>query len=59
MARKLWTAAELEKLSRDEQQAIFDVSIVTDLSEVPAEFLATVRADAKRLIESHETQRTD
>ena len=56
MARKLWTAAEMEKLTRDQQQAIFDESIVTDLSEVPPEFLAQVRADAERLISSRETQ---
>lgn len=59
MARKLWTAAEMEKLSRDEQQAIFDESIITDLSEVPPEFLAKVREDAERLIASRETQHTD
>lgn len=59
MARKLWTAAEMEKLSRDEQQAIFDESIVTDLNEVSPEFLAQVRADAERLIESHESRHTD
>ena len=56
MARKLWTAAEMEKLTRDQQQAIFDESIVTDLSEVPPEFLAQVRADAERLISTRETQ---
>lgn len=59
MARKLWTAAEMEKLSREEQQAVFDESIVTDLSEVPPEFLAQVRADAERLIASRESQHTD
>lgn len=59
MPRKLWTAAEMEKLSREEQQAIFDESIVTDLSEVPPDFLAAVRADAERLIASREHQRTD
>ena len=50
MARKVWTAAELEQLSRAEQQAIFDESIVTDLSEVPPAFLAQVRADAELLL---------
>ncbi len=59
MARKLWTAAEMESLSRDQQQAIFDDSIVTDLAQVPAAFLAQVRADAERLIESRETQHSD
>lgn len=59
MGRKLWTAAEMEKLSREEQQAIFDESLVTDLSQVPIEFLAKVRADAERLITSRESQHTD
>ena len=59
MARKLWTAAELETLSREQQQAIFDESIITDLDQVPAEFLAQARADAERLIESRETKHSD
>jgi hypothetical protein len=59
MARKVWTAAEMENLSRREQQAIFDESVVTDLDSVPSEFLNLVRADAERLIEVHESQPTD
>lgn len=59
MARKVWTAAELEQFSRAEQQAVFDESIVTDLSEVPPAFLARVRADAERLLETDERQTTD
>jgi hypothetical protein len=59
MARKVWTAAEMENLSRREQQAIFDESEVTDLDSVPSEFLDLVRADAERLIEVHESQPTD
>ncbi|MCU0311702.1 MAG: hypothetical protein MUE36_12275 [Acidimicrobiales bacterium] len=59
MARKVWTAAEMENLSRRQQQAIFDESVVTDLDSVPSEFLDQVRADADRLIESHESQPTD
>ncbi len=59
MARKVWTAAELEKLTRAEQQAIFDESIVTDLDEVPPAFLAQVRADAERLLGTDERRPTD
>ena len=59
MARKVWTAAELEKLTRAEQQAIFDDSIVTDLDEVPPAFLAQVRADAERLLGTDERRPTD
>jgi len=59
MARKVWTAAEMENLSRGQQQAVFDESVVTDLDKVPSEFLDRVRADAERLIEAHESQPTD
>ena len=44
MAEKVWTAAELEGMSPAEQDDLFNSSIVTDLDEVPAEFLARVRA---------------
>ena len=44
MAQKVWTAAELERLSPAEQDAIFTAGIVRDLADVPPEFLARVRA---------------
>ena len=44
MAPKVWTAAEIEKLTPAEQDALFDESIVSDLSKVPREFIAGVRA---------------
>lgn len=59
MARKVWTAAQLESLSRSQQRAVFDGSIVLDLDTAPSEFLDHVRADAERLIEAHESQPTD
>lgn len=59
MARKVWTAAEMESLTRREQQAIFDESVVIDLDSVPSEFLDQVQADAERLIEARESQPTD
>ena len=49
MPGKVVTAAELEKMSPAEQQALFDRSVVTDLSEVPAEFLER----ARRRLEQH------
>ncbi len=44
MERKVWTAAELDELTPAEVDEIFRASIVTDLNEVPPEFLARVRA---------------
>jgi hypothetical protein len=57
MASKIWTAAELEQMSPTERKAIFDASIVTDLDQVPPEFLARVRARVEKVIA--ETESTD
>ena len=43
VADKVWTAAELEKLSPAQRQQIFDASLVLDLDDVPPEFLDRVR----------------
>lgn len=43
MADKVWTAAELEKLSPAQRKQIFDASLVLDLDDVPPEFLDRVR----------------
>ena len=44
MARKVWTPAELEELTPAEQDDVFDSGVLSDLSDVPDEFLARVRA---------------
>jgi hypothetical protein len=43
MAPKIWLAAELEKMTPSEQDAVFEASIVRTLDGVPPEFLARVR----------------
>lgn len=43
MAQRFWTAEELSQLSPAEQGAIFEASLVTDLAEVPPEFLSQIR----------------
>jgi len=57
MASKLWTAAELERMTPAERQAVFNASIVTDLDQVPPEFLARVRGRVEKIIA--ETESTD
>jgi hypothetical protein len=57
MASKIWTAAELVQMSPTERTAIFDASIVTDLDQVPPEFLARVRTRVEKIIA--ETDSTD
>jgi hypothetical protein len=51
MPGKVVTAAELEKMSPAEQQALFDASVVADLDQVPAEFLERVRLRLEQHIE--------
>jgi len=45
------TAANLDELSPDERARIVSESIVTDLDELPADFLGRVKATAARLAE--------
>jgi hypothetical protein len=44
------TAAELEAMTPDERHAHFEASIVRDLSVLPPEYLARLRARAQELI---------
>lgn len=50
MASKVWTAAELERMSPTERRAIFEASIVNDLDDAPPEFVERVRARVERAI---------
>jgi hypothetical protein len=54
MPRKVRTAAELDGMTPAEVDALFQASIVTDLDEVPPEFLARVRADVEAHIAATE-----
>lgn len=44
MERNVITVAEFERMSPAEQDAAFQASIVTNLDDVPADFLARVRS---------------
>ena len=57
MDRKVITAAELELMSPAEQDRVFAASIVKDMTLVPPEFLARVRADVEQHIASSEASR--
>ena len=54
---KVWTADELAALTPAEQDALFQASIVHDLSEVSEEFVARVRARLEQRIAQQETPR--
>ena len=52
---KVWPAAELEQLSSAERHKIFEASIVTDLEQAPAAFVARARSRVERLIAETDT----
>jgi len=57
MTQKVWTAEEIEKLTPVEQDDLFDQSIVTDLADVPPEFLDRARARLADRITSEASDR--
>lgn len=55
---KVWTAAELERMSPPERKVIFDASVVTDVDGAAPELLERTRARVEQLIaESQSPQR--
>ncbi|MGQ0521418.1 MAG: hypothetical protein ACT4PX_09755 [Actinomycetota bacterium] len=48
---KVWTAAELERLTPDERHRVINEGVVTDLERLSPEFLARVRAKGRALLE--------
>jgi hypothetical protein len=50
MASKVWTAAELEKLTPAQRHEIFEASVVTDLADAPPKLVARSRARVEQLI---------
>lgn len=56
---RIWTAEELERLSPDERDRIVKEGIVSDLSQVPADFLARARAKGRALLEERGVITTD
>ena len=54
MARKIWTAADLEQMTPTERQQIFEASIITDLDEAPPSLVRRSRERVEKLIEEAE-----
>ncbi len=55
MPRKVWTAAELDQMSPGEIDALFEASIIRDLSEIPPAFLSKVRDRVQARIDAEES----
>jgi hypothetical protein len=52
--RPVVTAADLDGMSPEERQAAFDARVVTDLDELPAEYVAKLQARTAALIAQRE-----
>ncbi len=48
---KIWTAAELEQMTPDERQRLFDERVVTDVSALDPELLERFRARGRAILE--------
>ena len=48
------TAADLDGMTPEERQAAFDARVVTDLDELPAEYVAQLRVRTAALIAQRE-----
>ena len=59
MPRKIWTAAELERMTRAEQEAIFEESIIWDLDDAPPDLVARLREDVEQHIAERRTRRSN
>ena len=57
MEQKVWTAAELEKLSPAERHALFEASVVTDLDQAPQDLIERARSRIHQRIAQSEAQR--
>jgi hypothetical protein len=57
MAEKVWTAEKLESLTPEEQDAVFESSLVHDPADMPPEFLERIRERARRRLTDTQTPR--
>ena len=57
VADKVWTAEELEAMTPAEQDALFESSLITDLTQVPEEFLERVRTRVLGHIAENESRK--
>jgi hypothetical protein len=52
------TAEDLDRMTPEERQAAFDARVVTDLDELPAEYVAQLQARAAALVAQREAVQT-
>jgi hypothetical protein len=57
MTEKVWTAEKLESLTPEEQDAVFESSLVHDPADMPPEFLERIRERARRRLTDTQTPR--
>lgn len=55
--RPIVTAAELDAMTAGEQKSAFEASVVTDLDQLPPDYVARLRAGAQERLASREAAR--
>ena len=58
-SERVWTAAELEQLTPNERDRVVKEGMVTDLSDLPPDVVARVRAKGRALLEERGLISTD
>jgi hypothetical protein len=59
LGRALVTAAEMDAMTPAEREAAFGASVVTALSELPAEYVAQLQADTAEVVARRDQVRRD
>lgn len=57
LGRPIVTAAELDAMTAAERTAAFDASLVTDLNQLPPDYVARLRAGAEERLARREAAR--
>jgi hypothetical protein len=59
LGRPVVTAADLDAMTPQQRKAAFEASIVTDLDQLPPDYVAQLRADAEELAARRDAAQRD
>jgi hypothetical protein len=59
LGRPILTAADLDAMTPEQRRAAFEASIVTDLDQLPPDYLARLRTDAEELAARRDAAQRD
>ena len=59
LGRPIITAAELDAMTPEQRKAAFEASLVTDLDQLPPDYVAQLRAEAEELAARRDAAQRD